>query len=158
MEAKTKRPKKYTYQPTRDRKYIIELGVYSKKADEIVAIIEEFKRALKNESKGIIDVELFLMADKAFSLNIDAREIEGHQNILLNAFNNRDTTVVERYKNSWYQYQYISMERSASKLYKGSVIRIISDVTEQKALFRNEAIRFILVFGLTILLVAYLIS
>jgi len=25
IEAATKRPKKYTYQPTRDRKYIIEL-------------------------------------------------------------------------------------------------------------------------------------
>jgi serine phosphatase RsbU (regulator of sigma subunit) len=157
IEAKTKRPKKYTYQPTKDRKYIIELGVYSKKADEIVAIIEEFKSALKNESKGIIDVELFLMADEPFSMNIDARKIDGHKKILLNAFENRDTTVVERYKNSWYQYQYISMERSTSQLYKGSVIRIISDVTAQKALFRMEAMRFILIFGLTILLVAYLI-
>lgn len=31
IEARTKRLRKYTYQPTLDRKYIVELGIYSKK-------------------------------------------------------------------------------------------------------------------------------
>jgi phosphoserine phosphatase RsbU/P len=157
IEASTKRPKKYTYQPTRDRKYIIELGVYSKKADEIVKIIEDTKNQLKNESKGIIDVELFLMADHPFSMNKDVMEVQGHDSLLLSAFNNRDTTVIQQKGKSWYQYQYIYVERSASGLYKGSVIRIISDVTAQKALFRDEALRFILMFGITMLVVAFLI-
>jgi serine phosphatase RsbU (regulator of sigma subunit) len=157
IEASTKRPKKYTYQPTRDRKYIIELGVYSRKADEIVKIIEDTKNQLKNESKGIIDVELFLMADHPFSMNKDVMEVQGHDSLLLSAFNNRDTTVIEQKGKSWYQYQYIYVERSASNLYKGSVIRIISDVTAQKALFRDAALRFILMFGITMLVVAFLI-
>jgi Serine phosphatase RsbU, regulator of sigma subunit len=157
IEASTKRLKKYTYQPTKDRKYIIELGVYSKKADEIVKIIEDTKNELKKESKGIIDLELFLMADQPFSMNKDVMKIEGHDNLLLGAFSNRDTTVIEQHGKLWYQYQYIYVERSASNLYKGSVIRIISDVTAQKALFRNEALRFILLFGVTMLIVAYLI-
>jgi serine phosphatase RsbU (regulator of sigma subunit) len=157
IEASTKRPKKYTYQPTRDRKYIIELGVYSKKADEIVKIIEDTKNQLKNESKGIIDVELFLMADHPFSMNKDVMQVRGHDSLLLSAFNNRDTTVIEQKGKLWYQYQYIYVERSASNLYKGSVIRIISDVTAQKALFRDEALRFILMFGITMLVVAFLI-
>jgi len=158
IEASTKRPKKYTYQPTRDRKYIIELGVYSRKADEIVKIIEDTKNQLKNESKGIVDVELFLMADHPFSMNRDAMEVEGNDSLLLSAFSKRDTsTVIEQNGKSWYQYQYIYVERSASNLYKGSVIRIISDVTAQKALFRDEALRFILMFGITMLVVAFLI-
>jgi len=37
------------------------------------------------------------------------------------------------------------------------VIRIISDVTAQKALFRDAALRFILMFGITMLVVAFLI-
>ncbi|HEX2976995.1 MAG TPA: HAMP domain-containing protein, partial [Bacteroidales bacterium] len=78
--------------------------------------------------------------------------------MLLAAFQNRDTTTyVERVDNAWFQYQYIYMERDASNLYKGSVIRIISDVTEQKALFRKEAVRFILIFTITMLILAYLI-
>ncbi|MGD0340377.1 MAG: SpoIIE family protein phosphatase [Bacteroidales bacterium] len=157
IEASTKRPKKYTYQPTRDRKYIIELGVYSKKADEIVKMIEDTKNQLKNESKGIIDVELFLMADHPFSMNKDVMQVQGQDSLLLSAFSNRDTTVTEQKGESWYQYQYIYVERSASNLYKGSVIRIISDVTAQKALFRKEAFNFVLLFGLTMLIVAYLI-
>jgi len=157
IEAKTKRPKKYTYQPTKDRKYIIELGAYSSKADEIIQMIEETKGDLKNESKGIIDVELFLMADEPFSMNKDVIPIPEQSNLLLAAFENKDTTVIEQYGESWYQYQYMYMERSASNLYKGSVVRIISDVTAQKALFRKEAFRFLLIFGITIFMVAYLI-
>jgi len=157
IESKTKRPKKYTYQPTADRKYIIELGAYSRKADDIIKFMEETKSEIKNESIGIIDVELFLMADQPFSMNKDVLPIPNHDKILLAAFQNRDTVIVERNKDAWYQYQYIYVERSASNLYKGSVIRIISDVTQQQALFRREALFFIIIFGITLLTVAYLI-
>jgi hypothetical protein len=157
IEAKTRRPKKYTYQPTNDRKYIIELGAYSKNADEIISFMEQTKSEIKNESKGIIDLELFLMADQPFSMNQDVREVPEHDKILLAAFQNRDTVIIERNKDEWYQYQYIYIERSASNLYKGSVIRIISDVTQQKALFKREALFFIMIFGITLLTVAYLI-
>lgn len=158
IEAKTKRPKKYSYLPTKDRKYIIELGVYSKKADEIVQIMEMTKEEIKQESKGIVDVELFLMADQPFSMNKDALKVAGQEERLLAAFKNQNTTsFVERFGDSWYQYQYIYMEREASNLYKGSVIRIISDVTAQKALFQMEATRFVLIFAITMIILAFLI-
>lgn len=158
IEAKTHRIKKYSYLPTRDKRYIIELGAYSKKADDIIRMMEETKVEIKTESKDIVDVELFFMADQPFSMNADVKEVPGQEKMLLAAFQNRDTTTyVERVDNAWFQYQYIYMERDASNLYKGSVIRIISDVTEQKALFRKEAVRFILIFTITMLILAYLI-
>jgi len=158
IEANTKRTKKYSYLPTHDKKYIIELGAYSAKADTVISTLERFKNEIKLESKGIIDVELFLMADKPFSLNPDVMEIEGQDKLLLAAFQNKDTTsYVEKTEGIWLQYQYIYMDRRASTLYKGAVIRIISDVTAQKALFRLEALRFILIFGITMLILAYLI-
>jgi phosphoserine phosphatase RsbU/P len=158
IPAKTPRPRKYTYQATKDKKYLVELGIYSEKADTIVQIMEELKNDLRTESEGILDVELYLKADKPFTMNKDAIEVDGHYEILLAAFQNKDTTsFIKRYGDSWYQYQYIYMERSASNLYKGSVIRIISDVTAQKALFRKEAIRFTLIFGITMLILAFLI-
>jgi serine phosphatase RsbU (regulator of sigma subunit) len=181
IEAKTKSPRKYTYQPTKDRKFIIELGAYSKKANEIVQIIEETKKEIKNESKDIIDVELFLAADEPYSMNKNAKIIKHQSNILLRSFKNRDTTLIERntilrdttiikrtetirdttFKElnpkKWFQYRYIYVERSASNLYKGSVIRIISDFTRQKNLFKKEAAIFIGIFSISMLLVAYLI-
>jgi phosphoserine phosphatase RsbU/P len=164
IEHKTKRPKKYTYQTTNDKKYIIELGAYSKQVDDIVQAIEDTKAELKSETEGIIDVELFLMADEPFSMNKNVMEVESQKNVLLKTFQNKDTiSFMERVGNSWYHYQYIYMERSASKdkpnssLYKGSVIRIISDRTAQQALFRIEAKRFILVFVITMLMLTFVI-
>ena len=99
------------------------------------------RNELKSETEGIIDVELFLMADEPFSMNQDAMDIESQKGTLLKAFQEKDTiSFMERVGKSWYHYQYIYMERSTSKdkpnssLYKGSVIRIISDRTAQKAL------------------------
>jgi phosphoserine phosphatase RsbU/P len=163
IEAKTKRPKKYTYQPTLDGKYIIELGAYSKKVEEIIQAIEDVKSELKSETEGIIDVELYFMADGPFSMNKDAMFFENQQKNLLNAFKNKDTTsFTEKVGPKWYQYQYIYQERAdlsekpMSSLYKGSVIRIISDRTSQKMLFKTEVIRFSAVFLITMIIVSIL--
>jgi phosphoserine phosphatase RsbU/P len=163
VEDRTKRPKKFSYQPTKDRKYIIELGAYSKKADEIINAIEDTKRELIRDTKGIIDVELFLMADVPFTMNKNATP-ESHNDTLLRSFRDRDTiSFIERAGKSWYQYQYIYMERSNikerpnSNLYKGSVIRIISDRTQQVILFRKAAVQFVLVFVMTVLVLSFLI-
>jgi serine phosphatase RsbU (regulator of sigma subunit) len=163
IEHKTKRPKKYTYQPTNDKKYIIELGAYSQKVDEIIEAIEEVKEELKRDTEGIIDVELFLMADEPFSMNQNALFVESQKDNLLRAFREKDTlSYIEKSGRQWYQYQYIYMERANKKeqpmssLYKGSVIRIISDITAQKALFTVEVTRFLLIFIVTLILVSYL--
>jgi sigma-B regulation protein RsbU (phosphoserine phosphatase) len=164
IEHKTHRPKKYTYQPTRDGKYIIEIGAYSSQVENVIQAIEETKTDLKNETDGIIDVELFLMADFPFSMNKNAKIIESQNDSLLKTFEKKDTiSFMEREGDSWYHYQYIYMERSTSKempnsgLYKGSVIRIISDRTAQQALFRVEAKRFILIFIFTMFLLTVVI-
>jgi len=188
IEKSTKRIKKYSYQPTRDGKYIIELGAYSKKADDIIQAIEVSKNLLKIETPGIMDVELFLKADYVFCMNKDVLPLENQADTLLRSFQDKRTiSFIKRTGKFWYQYQYIYMERSnisdssdnvadanvkdisgikdtlrikdkpVSNLYKDSVIRIISDRTAQKALFKIEAIKFLIVFVLTILMLSFLI-
>lgn len=163
IEDATKRPKKYTYQATRDRKYIIELGAYSKQVDDIVQAIEVTKSELKSETQGIIDVELFLMADFAFSMNKNVMKVD-QDSILLKVFQDKDTIeFMDRAGDRWYHYNYIYMERFApdqvvgASFYQGSVIRIISDRTEQMELFRSEAMRFIIVFVITMLVLSVVI-
>jgi serine phosphatase RsbU (regulator of sigma subunit) len=162
IEQATKRPKKYTYQATRDKKYIIELGAYSKQVDDIVQAIEDTKADLKSETEGIIDVELFLTdGAQVFSMNKNKLDIDNHDDILSQVFQYKDTVeIMQQEGDKWYHYNYIYMERatgkdkSTSNLYKGSVIRIISDRTAQQELFRKEALRFSLVFVLTMLLLS----
>jgi sigma-B regulation protein RsbU (phosphoserine phosphatase) len=163
IEDATKRPKKYTYQATKDKKYIIELGAYSKQVDDIVRAIEVTKSELKSETQGIIDVELFLWADFAFSMNKNYLKVE-QDSILPEVFRDKDTIeFMDRVGDSWYHYNYIYMERFASddvvgaSFYQGSVIRIISDRTEQKELFRKEAVRFIFIFMITMFVLSAVI-
>ena len=164
IEQATKRPKKYTYQATRDKKYIIELGAYSRQVDKIVQAIEDTKAELKSETEGIIDVELFLWADFPFSLNKNVMKVDNHDDLLVQVFQYKDTVeMLEKVGDKWLNYEYIYMERKASEdststgLYKGSVIRIISDRTAQQALFRQEAFRFIIVFVITMLFLSIII-
>ena len=164
IERATKRPKKYTYQATKDKKYIIELGAYSKQVDNILQVIEETKEELKSEIEGIVDVELFLMADEPFSMNRNVLNVENQDSILLEVFRDKKTYEIEEsVGDKWLNYTYVYMERGTGKdmfksfLYKGSVVRIISDRTTQKALFRQEASRFILVFAITMALLSVLI-
>jgi phosphoserine phosphatase RsbU/P len=165
IEHETKRPKKYAYQPTKDGKYIIELGAYSKQVDVVIQEIENTKSDLIRETEGIVDVELYLMADEPFSMNKDAMDFPSQRENLRRCFLEKDTiSFTERVGKSWLDYNYIYMERSntkdgpSSNLYKGSVIRIISDRTSQKALFRVEATRFIFVFAIFIIILSILIS
>ena len=163
IEDATKRPKKYTYQATRDKKYIIELGAYSKQVDDIVQSIEVTKAEIKSETRGIIDLELFLWADYEFSLNKNYLKVD-QDTILPKVFLDKDTIeFMDRVGDRWYHYNYIYMERYASEdvvgasFYQGSVIRIISDRTEQKELFRKEALRFIVIFLITMLVLSVVI-
>ncbi len=163
IEDATKRPKKYTYQATKDKKYIIELGAYSKQVDDIVKAIEVTKSEIKSETQGIIDLELFLWADFAFSLNKNYLKVD-QDSILPEVFQDKDTIeFMDRVGDRWYHYNYIYMERFASEdvvgasFYQGSVIRIISDRTAQQALFRVEAIRFLIIFLLTMLAISVVI-
>ncbi|MCX6256051.1 MAG: SpoIIE family protein phosphatase [Bacteroidia bacterium] len=164
IEHRTHKARKYTYQPTNDGEYIIEIGAYSKQVDDIIQAIEDTKTELKKETEGIIDVELFLMADFPFSMNKNAMELPSQKDTLIRCFQDKDTiSFMERVGEKWNHYQYIYMERSTSKdkpnsgLYKGSVIRIISDRTAQQALFRVEAKRFLLVFIITMLVLTVVI-
>jgi len=165
VEGKTRMPKKYTYQPTIDGKYIIEIGAYSDKVNEVIEAIEDVKKELILGTRDIIDVELWLIADTPFSMNKKAWFIKSQKENLLRAFREKSRVTDEaRVDNKWNNYEYIYMDRaskdpeSGSSLYnKGSVIRIISDRTDQKLLFRIEAKRFVLIFMITLFVVSVLI-
>jgi phosphoserine phosphatase RsbU/P len=157
VEAKTLRPRKYSYQPTLDAQYIVELGVYSSKADEIIETIETVKSKMNERATDIIDVELFVMADKPFSLNKDAVSF-GQDSLLERTFLNRDTTeIYEKSGRSWLHYQYIYMPRYNTNLYEASVIRIVSDRTAEKSLFQKELFQFAVVLSITLIVVTILI-
>ncbi|MEZ5000331.1 MAG: hypothetical protein R2727_06685 [Bacteroidales bacterium] len=83
----------------------------------------------------------YFMADTIFSLNNNAIVYEDKKSTLIETFNRKDTAVIfEKQGRQWYHYQYMYMPRQNSLLYKGSVIRIVSDRTAEKMVAKKELI------------------
>ncbi len=157
IESTTKRLKKYSYQPTNDGSYIIELGAYSKKADEIVAFIRNRLEELPKMQESIVDVDVFIGSEKPFSL-YKKKTIIKHPDIVQSVFKNEgNQSISENINGKRIYYEYIYMHRQNSDLYEGSVIQITSDRTAEAQLLRNELFKFLMIFGITILIVLLLI-
>ncbi len=132
LEASTRRLKKYTYQPTLDGNYIIELGVYSSTADEIVNIIKGTLDELNKKEKSIVSAELFMNADNPFSLTRTEEIAAEEKEFIKQRFVKRDSALIEKKVNGHHlSYQYFYMNSRNSDLYKGSVIKIVSDRTSE---------------------------
>jgi len=154
IESSTKRLKKYTYQPTIDGKYIVELGIYSSRADEIINFIKKTINVLSNNQPSIAEADLFINQDNPISLNKDIQLTEQERAFMIERFMKKDSINIplkENRKKLTYNYLYI--DRANTDLYKGAVIRIIADRTAETILLRNELIKFILVFSLTLVVV-----
>lgn len=152
IENNTKKLKKYSYQPTNDGKYIVELGLYSKEADEIIALIQDRSNNISGKQESIISVDLFIGAEEVVSFNQNAKLPDAHRPIVADVFKNKASqSIVEKQDNKNLTYEYIYMERNNSKLYNSAVIQIISDRGEITALLRNELYKFSIIFGITIL-------
>ncbi len=158
IEANSKRLKKYSYQPTKDGNYIVQIGVYSQEADEIVDFIKNTTSQIASKNQSIESVELFFNEDNPISLNRDAVVEERHMPLLMKVFAEQDTLHIdERIDKKRLNYQFIYMDRKNTDLYKGSVIRIISDRSSDYKSLQFELFKFIGIFLLTLTLVVYLI-
>ena len=157
-EKATKRLKKYTYQPTLDGKYIIELGIYSVRADEIIQLVKDRINAIASEQENIQSADLFIGADNPFSLNKDAQIPEEHMPFYKQVISDGITfSTREKVGRDWIDYQYVYMPREHTDLYKGSVIRIISDYSKERRLLRMELYIFMGIFLATLLVVVLLL-
>jgi phosphoserine phosphatase RsbU/P len=158
IEASTRRLKKYTYQPSLCGEFIVELGVYSTSADEVINIIKEMLDESSKKHSTILSAELFMNADNPFSLTKTDAIDDEERDFLMQRFVARDSVTVERrFNRRFHSYQYIYTESDNSQLYKGSVIRIVTDRTDE---IRMEIIRmlaFTVVFILVLLMIIFLI-
>lgn len=158
IEANTKRLKKYTYQPTKDKKYIVEIGYYSKDADQIVNFIRGTLLDLTLKQKSLKSVDLFIITDIYFSLNDNVVLSEKHKPILEEVIKKKTSlTLLEDEDDRKIEYTYTYMDRKSSELYKGSVIRIVADRTEEIKILQFELLKLFIIFGFTIILVVILI-
>lgn len=158
IEKTTQRVKKYTYQPTLNGEYIIELGVYSKKADEINERVRDIVEKISKIHESIVSVDLFMGEDNPFSLNKEAHLDDEQKNLITRLLKSQSDTSIHKTENERrYNYDYMFMYRENTNLYKSAVIRIISDRGDQMNYLWKELIKVLLIFILTLCAVIFLI-
>ncbi len=158
VESTTRRLKKYTYHPTLDGKYIIELGIYSSRTDEIINFFKETISKLSQNQPSMDDADLFISKDHPISLTKDIELPEEEVDFMKDRFAKQDSIrIPKRIDRKKLYYTYLYIERANSDLYKGAVVRIITDRTREDILLRNELLKFVAIFGLTIIVVIILL-
>ena len=154
IEGVTRKIKKYTYIPTLDKQYIIELGAYSKNANEIMEKIKSTLNEISSGESNVMSVDLFLSEENPFSLNTSSTVSDEQLDFLKKVFRDQNRqTYYESAEKGYYHNEYIYMEREGTDLYKSSVIRIITDKSNEQSIYTRELLKFLIIFGATIIVV-----
>lgn len=158
IENSTKRIKKYTYIPTLDGKYLIELGIYSSEADSIIDFVKKRMNTMSDVQSNIISADLFIGKENPLCLNGEGTIHEKYMEDYIEAMESKKRITLENKKSDPpVRIDFIYMERKNTSLYKESVIRIISNTSSEIAVLRKELLKFVLVFAVTVLIVIILL-
>lgn len=159
-ETSTNRLKKYTYGATKDGKYIIETGHYSKKVDDVKSMVKQRFYKIMQKDSSIAFAGLYIDSDNPVELNSGQiiKKNDARKKAVLAAFADKKRKSLDTIENNKHvHYDFIYMERKNTTLYKSSVIVIASDRSAQIRLLRLEMIKSLLIFGLTLFVVILLI-
>jgi phosphoserine phosphatase RsbU/P len=158
IENSTKRLKKFTYIPTLDGRYLVELGIYSAQADSIIDFVKMRMNNMADARTNIVSVDLFIGRDNPLCLNGDATIEDEFATIYRRVMETKERITLEDPRaRPPVRRDFIYLDRKNTSLYKESVIRIISDTTEERVILRQELIKFILLFSATVVIVIILL-
>lgn len=145
IESSTKRLRKYSYQPTKDKNYLVEFGIYSNAADKTVDFIKRMLTEISRTDSRIKAVDIFISADTPFSLNKETNLDTAHYKFIHKAIKTKSNQIFEEdIDGKTVNYEYVYIPRKNTVLYKDAVIRIISDKSDEAQVY------FYLVFSLVV--------
>lgn len=159
IESSTKRMKKYTYQPTPDGQYIIELGFYSEKVDIIAELVKNKLSLLSQEANSIVSVDLFIGEDAPFSLLYPDKKLTANDIATIKkVFANQKSMSMQYYAENHKQHiEYLFMSRPKTNLYKNAVIRIVTDNNDARKALLNLFFYSFIVFAVMLGLIVFFI-
>lgn len=157
IEQSTLKLRKYTYQATKDHKYVIQIGVYNDKANQVLTNTRDLLNNFYENKSGLFGVDLFFGEDNPFSLNRKEEFFED-KDLIIDLFGQGNSKVVEKsIDGKFMRFDYLPITRDNSELYKHAVIRIISDNSAYIHARRWSLIKNAVVFVITIFVVILLI-
>lgn len=158
IESSTKRPRKYSYQPTRDNEYIVEIGLYSDKADQLINFISQELKNIAKKVDRIREINLYVNADTPFSLAKGSPADESRLALLDDIFKRKVSyTKIEDPGNPDIIHEFMYVKKEDSDLYRGAVIEIISDESLGNAIIRRELFKSIILGIIISIIVLYIV-
>jgi len=160
FEAKTKRYKKYSYQPTLDGKYIIEIGLYSTQADKIYDYMISHLEKIPEKKTNLVSVDLFFLASgKPYPLNLKHEFIPEHLPNIPELIAGKVITIpYEKDHKDYINYTYFYLVDPNPRIFDGNIIRIANDTSTQLKFIQKEKIKISIVLIITLTLVFLIIN
>lgn len=157
LEIKTGKIKKYSYQTSFDRRYIIELGFYSKSADEFKQLLLSKIRSLDKRFEAINRVELYLGVKGIPDASITNPEL---QKAYLRCLDRGKNVTIENddpdSKGKEFT-EYVFLPVLESKLYSGYVLELGTNDLPYQNLINDLLLRFGIIFGLTLVILTVIV-
>lgn len=158
IENSTRRLKKFTYIPTVDGNYLIELGIYSARADSIIDFVKQRMNNMSTARGNVLSVHLFIGKEHPISLTGEGSIPEDQMPVYREVMETRQRmTFDDRKHDPPIRTDYIFMDRQNTNLYKESVIRIVYDISQERLVIQRELLKFFIVFTITIVIVVILL-
>ncbi len=155
IEVATKRLKSYSYQPTLDKKYIIEIGSYSNAVDNILNLFTSKLKEIVIENKDILSANIWLGWEKPVSMIEDTFFVASQDSLLFEVFKSKSDiqhSFKRNSRNLLAEYMLVEV-KNQEYFFDSFIISIIKDVTNKnKPIYKIIAKQLIYTFLFLILI------
>jgi len=161
-ESKTNRLKKYTYQATPNGEYIVELGSYSKAANNVNKKMVEIFNDISKHQVGIRGVELYIISDIIYSFTKREKVPDNIAKIAMRVFQSNENKMIESKDtvtgiDTYYDYSVLNKKFKNTSLYKGAILLLEYDKEKENAKIKGELLLSLQIFSVVTIIVALLI-
>ncbi len=145
LESRTGKIKKYSFLPTLDGKYLIELGYYSSQADGYRALLLKQINSLSDRFPGINSSYLYLSVK-----GVRYSKLKGEKQVkayfkCLNSRKNQEVITDNPKTRQIEKVEYLFLPVLKSNIYVGYILQLETDNSEEQKLLSNLFYRFLII-------------
>ncbi len=133
LESSTRRLKCFSYQATKDKKYVVEIGSYSETADLIMQMFRDRLSNIMKEYEDIVSVNFWIVSENLQIGFLDDSGIFEDQDSLVLEAEKKKTDIKTRFRKDQRlysaEYTYLELDNT-SQYFKDVVVSLITDITD----------------------------
>lgn len=147
-ELATGKIKKYTYQPTKDGTFVLELGFYSKPASELLGLLNAKIAKIAGTYDEIREITLINAIKNTKNPLVPDKDFDAFNKSL----ENKSQVRVKEEKDTLNHFtDYVYLDMAKTNMFDGYVIKINSTDIKERELVRNELKKFVFIFFVTVI-------